>query len=193
MPKIALMSGSIRRESANSAVISTVGRILRRSGGENQVCVISPRDFPLFDEDLEGTGGSERLRAARWAVAEADVLIISSPAYNGYPSGVLKNALDWLSRPGPDGETPPLSGKLTALISASPGRSGGNNAHPHLRQIIANCGGVPFEYEPVAIGNAVELRGADGLITDIDAVARLTGLVEALLTYHAEQLTVAAF
>lgn len=191
MPKIALISGSIRLESTNSAVISTIRQILERCDGGNDVAVVSPRDFPLFDEDVERAGAGEQLRRARRTVAEADILIISSPAYNGYPSGVLKNALDWLSR-GHNGEASPLDGTLTAFVSASPGRSGGDNVHPHLRQIIINCGGVPVDDEPVAIGNAVALRGTDGLITDANTVAKLTGLVEAVLAHHSEQLTAAA-
>jgi chromate reductase len=178
MPKIVLMSGSIRRESADSAVIATIRRIIQDRDDRIEVSVVSPRDFPLFDEDVERAGHPAALRAARETVAGADALIVSTPAYNGYPSGVLKNALDWLSRPG---GASPLTGRAVAVVSASPGRAGGANAVPHLRQILANCGAEVLAHEPVSVGDAVALRTAEGVYGDPDVLARLSGLVDAVL------------
>jgi chromate reductase len=91
---------------------------------------------------------------------------------------VLKNALDWLSRPAGDS---PLTGRRTALISASPGRSGGENSQAHLRQILLNCGAVVIEHDQVAVGNAVALRTDDGHIEEPVVVKELTKLVQTVL------------
>ncbi|MCL6733099.1 NADPH-dependent FMN reductase [Streptomyces neyagawaensis] len=179
MPKIVLASGSIRRESANAAVISTVRRLLEQRDESYEVTELSLRHFPLFDEDLESDGGTPELLAAKAQVASADVLIISSPAYNGYPSGVLKNALDWLSRPG-DADRAPLEGLPTVVVSASPGPAGGENVQPHVRQILGNCGATLIDCDQVAVGNAIELRTPEGVITEPSVVKALDGLVDAV-------------
>ncbi|MER0446903.1 NAD(P)H-dependent oxidoreductase [Streptomyces sp. Edi4] len=184
MARIALMSGSLRAESANSAVIATARHIIEGRAEGHRTSVVSPRDFPWFDEDVERTGAAEPLSAARERIATADALIISSPAYNGYPSGVLKNALDWLSRPTGGGA---LSGLPVAIASASPGRAGGANVQPHLRSILINCGAVVVECDEVAIGDAVRLRTAGGLIVEPGAVKTLERLTEAALAAARER------
>ncbi|WP_434596769.1 NADPH-dependent FMN reductase [Streptomyces sp. A5-4] len=177
MARIAVMSGSLRRESVNSSAVLTVQRIIERRGGHTTFRV-PLRDFPLFDEDTERVGGMSRLLSALERFSTADALFISSPSYNGYPPGVLKNALDWLSL---GGENSPLAGVPASVASASPGRAGGANVQPHLRRILANCGARPIEHEEVAIGDATRLRGDDGLFIEPGVVGRLERLVDATL------------
>ncbi|MEV5437278.1 NAD(P)H-dependent oxidoreductase [Streptomyces sp. NPDC052682] len=179
MPKIVLVSGSIRRESANTAVIATIRRLIEQRDEQYEITELSLRDFPFFDEDLESAGGTPELLAAHAEVASADALIISSPAYNGYPSGVLKNALDWLSRPA-GADRSPLEGLPAAVVSASPGQAGGENVQPHVRQILTNCGAKVIDSEQVAVGNALELRTPEGVITEPAVVSALAGLVDAV-------------
>ncbi|GAB3948992.1 NADPH-dependent FMN reductase [Streptomyces sparsus] len=178
MTKIALMSGSLRRKSVNSAAIATVQRLIERRGLGQGTFVVPLSAFPLFDEDMGGKGRPSPLLSVMDELRAADALIISSPAYNGYPPGILKNALDWLSWGEPGGVLTELP---VAVLSASPGREGGANVQPHLCQILANCGATVIPHEPVALGNATRLRTADGHFTDPGAVARLEGLVEATL------------
>lgn len=178
MARIALLSGSLRAESSNSAVVATIGKIIEGRAGGHEVAVVPVGDFPLFDEDVERAGHRAPLEAARGQVWGADALIVCSPAYNGYPSGVLKNALDWLSRPG--GRSP-LTGLPTAVLSASPGRAGGANVQVHVRQILANCGALAVECDEVAVGDAISLRTAEGLIEEPAVVCELEKLVDAVL------------
>ncbi|GAA2430234.1 NADPH-dependent FMN reductase [Streptomyces macrosporus] len=178
MAKIALLSGSLRRESANSAVLSTVQRLVTSRTGGHEVIRLRLRTFPLFNEDLARVGGTAALRSLLARFSTADALIVSSPAYNGYPPGVLKNALDWLSVGGADS---PLSGLPAAVVSASPGPAGGANVLPHLRRILANSGASVIEHTDVAIGDAVRLRTPEGLIAAPDVVDRLDRLVDTVL------------
>ncbi|WP_340560985.1 NADPH-dependent FMN reductase [Streptomyces sp. GSL17-111] len=178
MPKIALLSGSLRRESSNTAVIATMRRILEQQEGCEAVD-IALRSFPPFDEDVERSGGTQELRAVSALVAGSDALVISSPAYNGYPPGMLKNALDWLSRP-PGGGV--IKGMPVGIASASPGRAGGANVQPRLAEILTNSGASVVECAtPVAVGNAVALRTPEGIITDAAVLADLERLVADVL------------
>ncbi|MFF4604394.1 NADPH-dependent FMN reductase [Streptomyces sp. NPDC001339] len=178
MATIALLSGSLRAESSNSAVVATLRKLIEEGAGGHEATVVPLRDFPPFDEDVEHAGLPAALEAARARVSGADALIVCSPAYNGYPSGVLKNALDWLSRPGGDS---PLTGLPTAVLSASPGQAGGANVQPHVRQILANSGAAAVECDEVAVGNAISLRTPDGLIEDPAVLSRLAKLVDTVL------------
>ena len=99
--------------------------------------------LPLFDEDLEceTSGGPEAVQNLRQAVAAADGLLISTPEYNHSIPGVLKNALDWLSRPAPEQV---LVDKPVAVIGASSGRWGTRLAQNALRQVLLAAESVPL-------------------------------------------------
>nr|WP_237536367.1 NAD(P)H-dependent oxidoreductase [Streptomyces sp. SID5785] len=185
------MSGSVRRDSHNTAVLDTVRRLVAErpadDGAPHEVVSLSVAEFPLYDWDLEQGAGSADVARAQELVAGADALIISTPAYNGEMSGALKNALDWLSRPG---GASPLTGRTVALASASPGARGAIDAQPALAGVLRRCGAEVVDHEPVAIGKAGELaRTADGF-TDPTVVAALSGLVDA--TFLALRSLVAA-
>ncbi len=93
------------------------------------------RTIPPFDEDLEAGTGPEAVRSLRRRVAGADGLLIATPEYNWSMPGVLKNAIDWLSRPGPEEV---LIGKPVAVIGASAGRWGTRLAQANLRQVLTS-------------------------------------------------------
>jgi chromate reductase, NAD(P)H dehydrogenase (quinone) len=178
--KIVLISGSVRRDSLNTSVLATVRRLLseRPDADTYEVGILSVGLLPHFDFDVEQRDGSPEVRAAKELVRDADALFISTPAYNGQMPGVLKNALDWLSRPGGDS---PLTGRTVALASASPGARGGLDAQPVLAGVLRRCGAQVVDHEPVAIGQAGQLRTGDGYFTDAETVAALTGLIDATL------------
>ena len=90
--------------------------------------------LPLFDEDLEAEGIPPEVTTLKALIAGADAVVIACPEYNKAPSGVLKNALDWLSRGGA-----PWKGKPVAIVSAAAGRAGGERAQFALRLMM-----VPF-------------------------------------------------
>ncbi len=92
--------------------------------------------------------------------------------------GVLKNALDWLSRP--NGESV-LSGRTVALTSASPGARGAVDAQTALARVLTKCGARVVDHEPVAVGRAGQLLSPEGDFTDPGTVAALGGLIDATL------------
>src|SRR3954470_11575653 len=101
-PRILAFAGSLRREYYNKKLVSVAARAARDAGAE--VTLIDLRDFPLplFDQDLEaGQGMPEAGASLKQLVAGHDGLIVASPEYNSSVTAVLKNSLDWASRPAP--------------------------------------------------------------------------------------------
>jgi chromate reductase, NAD(P)H dehydrogenase (quinone) len=122
------LSGSLRQGSANTALLHAAAEL---APGDVEVVVHPLDEVPLFDADLEADGLPPAVAALREALAEADGLLLASPEYNWSVSGVLKNAIDWLSR----GPASPLDHKPTALLSAA-GRGGGARGLAHLRDVL---------------------------------------------------------
>src|SRR5215471_4093780 len=137
-PRILAFAGSLRRESFNKKLVPIAVKGAREAGAE--VTLIDLKDFPLplFDQDLEAEQGMPQNGAKlKRLFIEHDGLLISSPEYNSSITGVLKNAIDWVSRPAPD--EPSLvafRGKVATLMSASPGALGGLRGLVHLRSIL---------------------------------------------------------
>ncbi|MCU1673443.1 MAG: hypothetical protein JWN77_1556 [Frankiales bacterium] len=128
-------------------------------------------ELPYFDQDLEPTPPAvvEELRAQ---VAAADALVVVTPEYNGTISGLLGNAIDWLSRPYAGGPAA-LEGKPVAAVAASPGAVGGVRALVSLRTVLGNAGAQLLD-TTVSVGE-VHSRLEDGEL-------ELAELVEALAT-----------
>jgi chromate reductase len=174
MVNLVLISGSLRAESLNSAAIRAVRREAATVGGVGEVTVLPLSGIPFYDGDVERAGTPAAVEAARALILAADAVIVCTPAYNGAIPGVLKNALDWLSRPA--GQSA-LTGKVAAVLSASPGPRGGLEAQDGLRAVLARCRAVLAEHEPVALARAEQLRDETGEITDPAALRGLRALV----------------
>jgi chromate reductase len=125
------LSGSLRRASANTAVL----RALQEALASRAELTIFPLDeVPPYNPDLDGENAPEAVRALREAIAASDGLIVVSPEYNYGMSGVLKNALDWASRPA---MRSPLKGKPALIMTASPAFTGGVRAQAQIREALA--------------------------------------------------------
>jgi NAD(P)H-dependent FMN reductase len=94
-------------------------------------------ELPFYNEDIDNEGVAEPVKALRRAAAEADAALVVTPEYNGSIPGVLKNAIDWLSRPFGDGA---LKGKPAAVIGGSFGQYGGVWAHDETRKTFGFAG-----------------------------------------------------
>jgi chromate reductase, NAD(P)H dehydrogenase (quinone) len=130
-PKLLGISGSLRREATNTKLLTEAARLF----GNNEY-ELADIDFPLYDGDDEAsTGVPAAVQKVADQIAAADAVILSTPEYNSGPSGVLKNALDWISRT----EGNPWNGKPVAVMSAAAGRAGGVRAQMVLRGFM-----VPF-------------------------------------------------
>ncbi|MFH8136032.1 NADPH-dependent FMN reductase [Pantoea osteomyelitidis] len=124
------LTGSLRTGSFNKAVAHTLPELAPPNVTIDHLG--SPGDFPHYNADLQDEGFPEPVVMMAETIAKADGLIIVTPEYNYSVPGVLKNALDWLSRVSPQ----PLAGKPVLIQSASPGNVGGARAQYHLRQIL---------------------------------------------------------
>lgn len=129
------ISGSLRRGSHNTALLRAAGALLP-PGVELEVWD-GLRDIPLFDEDEEARGEPAAVTALRTSIAAADALVFATPEYNASVPGVLKNAIDWVSRPVAD---TPLRGKPTLVIGASTGMFGAVWSQAELRRILEHIG-----------------------------------------------------
>jgi chromate reductase len=166
------LSGSLRRGSVNTAAVRAAKRIADADPRVARTALI-PLAVPFYDGDLELAGAPRSVRAVRDAVRAADALIVSTPAYNGAPPGVLKNLLDWLSRPA---GASVLDGLVVATMSASPGRLGGLDAQQQLRTVLARIGARLID-PPVAVGDAVAKCGPHGELVDPGALTEIEQLV----------------
>jgi chromate reductase, NAD(P)H dehydrogenase (quinone) len=165
------VSGSLRTHSLNSALLRTAVALAPPA-----LKVVPFEDLgriPHFNQDVEAEGDPEAVVAWKGALAEADALLIVTPEYNAGLPGVLKNAVDWASRPAGRG---PLRDKPVAIMGASPGRRGTARAQAHLRDVLASLGALVLPEPVVEVARAHDLFDGDLMLADNgtrDAVARL--------------------
>jgi NAD(P)H-dependent FMN reductase len=166
-PKILAFAGSSRQGSFNKMLVKIAAQGAEKAGAE--VTVIDLRDFPMpiYDGDLEEREGmpTEAKRLKELMIAH-DGFLISSPEYNSSISGLLKNAIDWVSRQ--EGDEPPLvafKGKTASLMSASPGHWGGLRGLVTVRSILGNIGVLVLP-DQIAVAKAHEAFDANGSLKD---------------------------
>jgi NAD(P)H-dependent FMN reductase len=183
-PRILAFAGSTRKDSYNKRLIRIAAAGARAAGAD--VTLIDLRDYPLplYDGDLEQAEGiPANGQALKKLFVEHDGLLISAPEYNSSITGVLKNSIDWVSRPVP-GE-PPLvgfTGKVATLMSASPGALGGLRGLVHLRAILGNIGVIVLP-EQIAVPRAAEAFQEDGRLKDAKQHAGIEGLGKRLAEF----------
>jgi len=156
------ISGSLRKGSYNSMLLRAATAL---TPAEIAVEVYeSLAAIPLFDEDVEArSNGGPPVMDLRAAVRAADGLLISTPEYNQSMSGVLKNAIDWLSRPGPDEV---LIGKPIAMMGASGGRWGTRLAQANLRQVLTATESLVMPQPAIFVAGASKVFGDHGQLLD---------------------------
>jgi chromate reductase len=184
MPRILAFAGSTRRESFNKKLVSIAVKGARDAGAEVTLIDLKGFPLPLFDQDLEAEQGMpENGKKLKKLFIDHDGLLISSPEYNSSITAVLKNAIDWVSRPAP-GE-PSLVGfrnKVATLMSASPGALGGLRALVHVRSILGNIGVIVLP-EQIAIAKAHEAFSPDGSLKDPQQQAGIDALGKKLASF----------
>jgi chromate reductase len=153
------LSGSIRQGSANTIILRTLAERLERGAS---LFVFPLNDVPLYNSDLEGERLPDSVRALKDAIAQSDGIILCSPEYNHGMSGVLKNALDWASRPA---FASPLKNKPSLLMTSSPGYVGGARAHAQMQETLASALARVVVRPQVAIAGVVQ-KIVDGKLVD---------------------------
>ena len=175
-PKILAFAGSTRSGSFNKKLVKVAIAGAKAAGAEVTYLDLRDLELPLYDGDLEAKGLPAGARKLKDLMLAHDALLISSPEYNSSISGVLKNAIDWASRPVP-GEKPLecFAGKVAALMSASPGHLGGLRGLVTVRSILGNIKVLVLP-DQVAVSKADQAFGEDGSLKDEKQRASVEGL-----------------
>ena len=154
--KILMFSGSIRAASLNLRLITLAHGIATRLGHDATLINLGDFDLPIYDGDDEDRDGlPEPVMRLKTMISETDALVISTPEYNGFFPGLLKNTLDWCSRAGGglDGRAT-YEGKKTVIMAASPGGGGGKRVLPRLAEQMEILRTTVVDQ--VSVGNAEE-------------------------------------
>ena len=167
------ISGSLRRQSLNTAALRACTKLLP-SGVTLDLADISA--IPLYNEELREQGLPASVQSLREQILAADALVIATPEYNYAMPGVLKNTIDWASRP----PSQVFEGKPIALMSASPGGFGGARAQYQLRQVFIYLNGLVLNRPEAMISAAHTKFDAQGELTDTAASDQLKALLAAL-------------
>lgn len=187
MVEFVFISGSLRHGSINSAVIRAAIRCAEKYPVVDRISTLSLREIPLFDEDIEELGDPPAVANAKRLVQAADSVFIATPEYNGALSGVLKNAIDWLSRPW---GSSPLTDKPVITVSAAPGLGGGLSGQVTLRQILDELGAWVVPHDLVTISAAHGVFDSKGEIADIEILTRIDLLVASLVASCTDQQSI---
>src|SRR4051794_15317793 len=176
------ISGSLRRDSHNTALLRHAGELFEAEGAEFDL-YDGLRDIPPYSEDDDSAHAPEAVSRLREAVRAADAIFFTTPEYNASIPGVLKNAIDWLSRPI---ATNPLRNKPVAVIGASTGMFGAVWAQAELRKVLSTVGArvIPGE---VALGHAHTRFDDDGRLNDPNLDEQVHEVVRALTSAARER------
>ncbi|MCV3271646.1 NADPH-dependent FMN reductase [Roseobacter sinensis] len=170
--KLLGMSGSLRKASTNTMLVREAARLFGACDFE-----LADLHLPLYDGDAEAADGvPSAVQALADAVAAADAVIISTPEYNKGPSGVLKNALDWISRT----KGRPWTDKPVAVMSAAAGRAGGERAQMVLRGFMVPFRPMILQGPEIHLADSSNQFDGEGHLTGEIYVRELTALMEAL-------------
>jgi NAD(P)H-dependent FMN reductase len=181
-PKILTFAGSTRSDSYNKKLIHAAGAVAKEKGASVTFVDLSDYPMPWYDADLEASAGlPENAKKLRNLMLESNGVIIATPQYNASIPGVLKNAIDWLSR-GEDGKPSraAFQGKKFALFSTSPGKKGAARALAHLHSVIDDCHGDIIEPQ-YAMPNAGSAFSEEGHLVDQQAKLSIENEVHALI------------
>jgi chromate reductase len=174
--KVLGISGSLRRDSHNTALLRAAAELL--PDGVELELWDGLKAVPPYDEDDDVEPAPAAVADLREAISGADAILIATPEYNHSIPGQLKNAIDWASRPL---ATNPLRNKPTAVVGASMGAFGAVWAQAELRKVLGATGARVVDGE-VAVGHAHQKLDADGRLTDDSLRDALAEVVDALVT-----------
>lgn len=177
--RVLAISGSLRRASFNTALLRAAPA-LAPPGMELTLRLL--HDIPLFDGDVEAQGLPESVVALREAIRGADGVLFSTPEYNNSMPGVLKNAVDWVSR----GKDQPLAGKPIALVSASNGGMGGARAQVAWLPTLAVLGTRWMHRPQFYLSHAQHAFAPDGTLADEKTREHFRGLLASFAMWCSE-------
>jgi len=177
-PRILFLAGSARKTSFNKTLARAAAQIASDMGADATCLDMADYPLPLFCEDLEAEQGiPEHALKLKKMFIQANGFILCCPEYNGSITPLLKNTIDWLSRPN-EGEAPLacFKGKVAGLMAASPGSLGGLRGLVHVRAILSGIGTLVIP-EQIALTNAANAFAPDGSLADDTQQQRATKVV----------------
>ena len=174
--KILGIAGSLRKGSFNRMALAVAQRL---APADVQFEVFDLANIPPYNEDVKAVGWPESVKRFREAIAAADAVLITTPEYNYSIPGVLKNAIDWASRP----PEQPFDGKPIAIMGASPGRLGTARAQYHLRQVFVFLNSFVLNKPEVMIAAAHQLFDEGGNLKDETTRGFIADLVKSLVDW----------
>jgi len=170
------ISGSLRRGSYNTAALRAAQE-LAPPGMTIETFDLAP--IPLYNDDVRQQGFPPPVEQLRARIKAADALLIVTPEYNYSVPGVLKNAIDWASRP----PEQPFDGKPIAIMGASPSALGTARAQYHMRQMFVFLNGLVLTRPEVMIASASTRFDAAGQLTDEATRGFVRSLLESLAAW----------
>jgi chromate reductase, NAD(P)H dehydrogenase (quinone) len=183
--KVLGIAGSLRERSHNRALLRAARELLPEGV---ELVEHDLRDLPFYDGDVEAAGDPESVVALKQAIRDADAVLIATPEYNRGVPGVLKNAVDWASRPP---LASPLTGKPVAIMGASTGRGGTARAQEQLRAALEFSRANVIEQPEVFVPEAFMRFDEQGELVDEGVRSDLAELLDTLVAV-ASGVTLAA-
>ena len=174
LPRLIGISGSLRRASANTAILTALAEAI----ADLAILEVFPlNEIPLYNQDIDVEPPLSPISAFREAIAAADGIVIASPEYNYGMSGVLKNALDWASRPYGNSK---LTGKPVLTITASAASTGGVRAQGQLNETLTAIAALVV-LRPQSVIGSVFQKMQDGKFADETSMKFLMAAIDDLL------------
>jgi len=174
------ISGSLRSGSFNTALLETARDIAPKG---LRITMFSLDDIPLYNQDLDNDEDRpEPVRRLKSAIENADAVLLVTPEYNFGIPGVLKNAIDWASRPG---FASPMMHKPVGMMGASLGASGTMRAQEHLKLALLGMGSQVFPHPGVAVADGPD-KVEDGRVTHAETRDFVQDYLEGFARWVAE-------
>jgi chromate reductase len=170
-------AGSLRAGSYNKALLHAAADFIPE---DVELETFDIDDIPAFNQDIEGDMMPAKVKEFKSKIRDADAILIATPEYNFSVPGVLKNAIDWASRPYGDN---PFNEKPVAIMSASVGMLGGARAQYHLRQILVFLNMHPINTPEIIVTFAQDKFDASGKLVDENAKKFLKQLLQNLVDW----------
>lgn len=164
--RVLAFAGSARRDSFNQKLVKIAALGAEQAGAEVNVINLADYALPIFDEDVERSGTPENAIKLKQLFLASNCLLIAAPEYNSSITPLLKNTIDWVSRPA-EGEKPLAAyrGKTASLLATSPGALGGLRGLVHVRSILSSIGVVVLPNQ-TAVPKAFEAFAEDATLSD---------------------------
>jgi len=169
-------AGSLRKVSYNKALLHAASELVPKDA---KLEIFDLEGIPLFNQDLEDRI-PQKVKEFKAKIRAADALLIATPEHNYSVPGVLKNAIDWASRPYDDNS---FEGKPVAVMSASPGMLGGARAQYHLRQVLVSLNMHAINRPEVIVASVDEKIDENGNLTDEKTRKKIGQLLESLVDW----------